>query len=885
MSSQPTPQQDAPTLIAAFFHQVINLDQYSLSAQQVEALSSVQAILTLSTEEKKHVLLALPQASKAERTRRSQVAKQAQGIKAALDRGDYPDRSVGIAQLLALNTGGKPGTFCLFDGLAKLRSKLSQTRMNFSPQELTTLVKDIAEPITTGQQITNEHVLLRPVLLAAESATLTDETKAQLDKLAQAIRHNIDKSIQRPKDAQQVIQVLESLLGITKPPDTLPLNPGDGWSDIAIAHLQSLPTDARAKWNALFDHARTLKTARPSGVWRKRALALINDIGVDAFTAAIILWLDAVQFNRNTPLIIPPVPQGEWSRDVIYAHTPPELAVKFLDPDNAQALRGLALAAGVLKSPGIIRALGGAILSAYIKIPGVGCRSAILGNACILALSDDPTHDSLIQLDLARNKVKYVQAQKLLYKAFNDAATAMGISQDQLADMIVSDYGLDASGKRIIDLGAAQCHFEVSNQGDVSLSWVLPSGKTQASIPAQVKTDKPAELKELTKAAKEAQSVLTVQKNRIEATYLTGRTWSLADWQKHIAGHPLVGTLARRLIWSFQTPGTTTQLSAMLHDGKLIDASGSPVSPAPNTLVRLWHPLFDSAPGVQAWRQYIESHQIVQPFKQAHREVYLLTDAERRTNTYSNRFAAHIIRQHQFKALCDARAWGFDLHIPHADTGAGNALKPITAHRLVAEYFVMPAVGAGIAGSGVALYLVTDQVRFLSADDMTNPLPLESIDPLVMSEVFRDVDLFVGVASVGNDTNWADSGAQPGFQNYWESYSFGDLSVSAESRRDLLKTIIPRLKITPLCSFTDKFLVVKGKFHTYKIHFGSGNIQMEPSNQYLCIVPSSSAGKTAGAVYLPFEGDRTLSIILSKAIMLAADDKITDPTITRQISP
>jgi hypothetical protein len=36
-------------------------------------------------------------------------------------------------------------------------------------------------------------------------------------------------------------------------------------------------------------------------------------------------------------------------------------------------------------------------------------------------------------------------------------------------------------------------------------------------------------------------------------------------------------------------------------------------------------------------------------------------------------------------------------------------------------------------------------------------------------------------------------------------------------------------------------------------------------------------------VFLPFEGDRMLSIILSKALMLAADDKITDPAIVSQL--
>jgi hypothetical protein len=45
-------------------------------------------------------------------------------------------------------------------------------------------------------------------------------------------------------------------------------------------------------------------------------------------------------------------------------------------------------------------------------------------------------------------------------------------------------------------------------------------------------------------------------------------------------------------------------------------------------------------------------------------------------------------------------------------------------------------------------------------------------------------------------------------------------------------------------------------------------------------VPATAEG---GRLWLPFEGDRTLSIILSKAMLLAADDKITDPVILRQL--
>lgn len=70
----------------------------------------------------------------------------------------------------------------------------------------------------------------------------------------------------------------------------------------------------------------------------------------------------------------------------------------------------------------------------------------------------------------------------------------------------------------------------------------------------------------------------------------------------------------------------------------------------------------------------------------------------------------------------------------------------------------------------------------------------------------------------------------------------------------------------------------------YKIHLGSANILMEPNDQYLCIVPDRSTKSAPANLYLPFEGDTTLAVILSKAFLLAPDDKIKDPSITRQIT-
>jgi hypothetical protein len=146
----------------------------------------------------------------------------------------------------------------------------------------------------------------------------------------------------------------------------------------------------------------------------------------------------------------------------------------------------------------------------------------------------------------------------------------------------------------------------------------------------------------------------------------------------------------------------------------------------------------------------------------------------------------------------------------------------------------------------------------------------------------RDVDLFVGVCSVGNDPAWVDNGRAEN-RDYWYSYSFGDLTETAKTRREVLSKLIPRLKIASRCELEDKFLYVRGDIRTYKIHLGSGNILMSPNDQYLCIVPSRGEEAAKDKVFLPFEGDRTLAIILSKAFLLADDTKIKDATITRQI--
>ena len=530
----------------------------------------------------------------------------------------------------------------------------------------------------------------------------------------------------------------------------------------------------------------------------------------------------------------------------------------------------------------IARALADATLAAFKKIPNHGPRNAKLGNACLVALSSMECEEAAAQLGRVDAQIKQPTGRKQAAKALKTLAERSGQTPEDMAELAVPTYGLDASGSLTQTLGDFTAHLRITGTTTNELTWHRAAdSKPQKSIPADVKRDKPEELKALQRTAKDLLKMLPAQRDRVERLMTQAREWPYKTWRQRYIEHPLLAQISRRLIWHI-IDGERVTPAAWL-DGRLVDVNDAPIKIAAedSARVRIWHPIGQNVQTVTAWRDWLSRHAITQPFKQAHREIYVLTDAELVTQTYSNRFASHIVRQHQFVALCQQRGWKTKLQ-GGWDGGDATPSLELPSWNLRAEFWIN--VVGELNAMGVANHLSTDQVRFYRAGaGMNDPLPLSDVPALPFSEVMRDADLFVGVASVGNDPTWQDGGPGGQFATYWQEYSFGNLSESAKTRHAVIERLLPRLKIASRCSLTEKFLVVKGGIRTYKIHLGSGNILMEPNDQYLCIVAQRTAATDRNKLFLPFEGDGTLSIILSKAFLLAEDKKITDETIKRLI--
>ncbi|MBW4700494.1 DUF4132 domain-containing protein [Micromonospora sp. RL09-050-HVF-A] len=474
--------------------------------------------------------------------------------------------------------------------------------------------------------------------------------------------------------------------------------------------------------------------------------------------------------------------------------------------------------------------------------------------------------------------VKNKAVRGRVHTALTRLGALRGWSLSEVLELAVDDHGLDPAGTRRTPVGPYEATVRIEGEqarltfsrGDVGLK----------GVPAVLKETHADELKQLRDSVKAVNATLTAERQRLEALLSEERTWAYPDWVSRFLDHPVTGAYGRRLLWETSTDGYDWSAGLPREDADGWVVVGLDGRPARGGRVRLWHPVRAGMDEALAWRDRVLVTGLTQPFKQAFREVYLLTPAEERTGSYSNRFAAHILRYRQANALMRARGWQAG-YLGTWDGGYDSEATKLFGGGAWRASFHHHLVGTGDPHHHDVDLCATDQVRFARSDGATwRPVPVAEVPPLVFTEAMRDVDLFVGVTSIATDPQWADRG-EDRFRDYWHRTVVGALTPSAEIRRDALARLLPRLAIAERVTLTDRYLHVRGNLRGYRIHLGSGNILMEPHDVYLCIVPARGG---TGRLHLPFEDDPMLSMILSKAIMLAADDTITDPTVLRQLA-
>jgi len=322
------------------------------------------------------------------------------------------------------------------------------------------------------------------------------------------------------------------------------------------------------------------------------------------------------------------------------------------------------------------------------------------------------------------------------------------------------------------------------------------------------------------------------------------------------------------------------------------DAAGNRLDLSTFKKVRLWHPLSCDAANVQAWRERVFTARIRQPFRQAFREVYEVTDDERQTHMYSNRFAGVIMRQHQLVSLCRARGWEYQLQGTVFD-GYNLPRKKLDAWNMHVELHVdlppdrdksLRDSGLGeLSGTGINLFLVSDQVRFYRD---RQEVAIDEVPAVVFSEVMRDVDLFTSICAVGDDDSWSDQGDR-GTGLFRPRVEIHELSAIIALRAEIISRMLPYTSIADRCKIEKTHLEVRGQLGTYRILLGwaaaalvtdSGLRWLRISRKILDSVPLDLTA-------VPIEPDYHTQMVLRKAHVLAADWKINSPELVRQFMP
>ncbi|WP_434339593.1 DUF4132 domain-containing protein [Motilimonas cestriensis] len=246
-------------------------------------------------------------------------------------------------------------------------------------------------------------------------------------------------------------------------------------------------------------------------------------------------------------------------------------------------------------------------------------------------------------------------------------------------------------------------------------------------------------------------------------------------------------------------------------------------------------------------QQAVVSQRLVQPFKQAFRELYVVTPAEIEAKHDSMRFAGHVVDGAIASRLFQGRNW---------TQYGGDWVE-------VFKRFPKQQCYAQVEFPESRHYLAEDDgpmdvIYFKRGNDK---LLLEDVEPVVFSEVMRDIDLVASVAQLDDE--------------------YGRWSTeSAQRRGELVLNLIQDLGLKQVrCE--DNYAYIDGKLAQYRVHLGTGVIHIQLGN-YLCIVPEGQASED---LYLPFaDVDKRMAEIISKIFLLISDDQIKDETILSQIN-
>ncbi|MFG1998031.1 DUF4132 domain-containing protein [Spirillospora sp. NPDC048911] len=241
-------------------------------------------------------------------------------------------------------------------------------------------------------------------------------------------------------------------------------------------------------------------------------------------------------------------------------------------------------------------------------------------------LAEIGTDLALTHLHGIAQKLKFRGLRRQAQEKIDQIAEELGLSPEELADRLVPDFGLGPDGGLVLDYGPRS--FTVGFDGLLKPYVRDERGKPRQTLPKPGTKDDPvlapAAYKAFATLKKDVRTVAAVQIQRLETAMIERRRWTLPDFQRLLASHPLLRHIVRRLVW-LADDGTSFRVA---EDGTFADSADDACTLPAAASVRVAHPL-DLPDSLTAWAEVFADYEIAQPFPQLGRPVLALTPAER----------------------------------------------------------------------------------------------------------------------------------------------------------------------------------------------------------------------------------------------------------------
>ena len=390
--------------------------------------------------------------------------------------------------------------------------------------------------------------------------------------------------------------------------DSAPAAGGKGESKPAAPFAGATGHPVEALCLEHFSPANVLHTLELHGIPEKKIPAVPYREGgaqAPAFVVACAL----------TPYIDMGEPHSRWDRPKLAYHPLADQVAATLDPAAFQAALDTMYQL-CEKKAGLTRKAGRRFLVPYCRFASAGQIHQVISKMSdwhqwYMYGNAGRDTEALVRdaLCLSDSREALLWADK--HGNLSLAAEIRGTDADTLRDTVLSDFGLDAGGRKVYDLGGNTVTATLSEELTLSL-FDENAQKTVKSIP---KKNADPEKYESAKAdladlKKNLKKVAKARCDGLFEEFLSGKRRDGKNWKAVYLTNPLLRQVASLLVWR-QEDGTTFTL----RDGKAVTSDGAEYAVA-DTPVHLAHPMTMDPADLERWQKYFTGHSLKQPFAQ-----------------------------------------------------------------------------------------------------------------------------------------------------------------------------------------------------------------------------------------------------------------------------